>query len=182
MGVSGRVPGPCPLVVIPGGNLLLPSPFGCHSRRESASALAFAFAVDSSTTVILSEAKEPCSCSCPFGCHSRRESASALVVAFAFAVDSSTAVILSEAKDPCSCSCLFGCHSRRESASALAVILSEAKDPSSCSCRYPYHSRRNCPWLVRPETDWVTPRSSGVTHLSDYPYWIEIQLKLPTGL
>ena len=82
----------------------------CHSRRESASAFAFAF----------------------LGCHSRRESASAIVFAFLVVIPAGNLLLplplLFSLSFPqgicfCCCFCFPRCHSRRESASAFAFAF-----------------------------------------------------------
>jgi hypothetical protein len=111
---------------------------GCHSRRESAVALAFLVVIPAGNPLLLllvpfwlsfPQGICFCSCSCLSGCHSRRESASALARAFPVVIPAGNLLLLllllfllSFPKGICfcSCSCLSGCHSRRESASALA--------------------------------------------------------------
>ena len=111
-----------PLVVIPEGNLLLPLslplPFGCHSRRESASALVFAVA----PLVVIPEGNLLLPLSLPLP----------LWLSFPKGICCPPLSLplplwLSFPKGICFCPCLCrypsGCHSRRESASALVFAV-----------------------------------------------------------
>ena len=96
--------------------------FGCHSRRESAAVVAFAF------LAVIPEGNLLCPCLCFSGCHSRRESA--FVVAFLVVIPVGNLLLslpfwLSFPQGICCCPCLCfsGCHSRRESAFVVAFLV-----------------------------------------------------------